>query len=64
MQLNKINPKSITINQLYGIFEVDTKNWIEGILPKIMREYASNSEDTSYKWIVFDGPVDTSINMI
>jgi dynein heavy chain len=36
--MSLINPKSVTIHQLYGVFEVETKNWIEGILSKIMRD--------------------------
>ncbi len=57
---NFINPKSVTIHQLYGIFEVETKNWIEGILSKIMRDQAANLDLNTRKWIIFDGPVDAS----
>lgn len=33
----KLNPKSITGNQLYGLFDNDTKTWTDGVLPNIMR---------------------------
>jgi len=35
---NRINPKSISITQLYGEFEAETKNWIEGIMSKVIRD--------------------------
>jgi ABC-type dipeptide/oligopeptide/nickel transport system ATPase component len=41
---NKLNPKSILSHQLYGLFDMDTKSWTDGILPKIMRELAANGE--------------------
>ena len=56
--VNKINPKSITIYQLYGIFDMDSKCWTDGVLPKILRESSSNSADDTRRWLCLDGPVD------
>jgi len=54
----KLNPKSITSFQLYGLFDPDTKSWTDGVLPIIMRECANDAEIKERKWVIFDGPVD------
>lgn len=35
---NKLNPKSITSDQLYGKLDPDTKSWADGVIAIIMRQ--------------------------
>ncbi|XP_072576883.1 dynein axonemal heavy chain 1 isoform X1 [Vulpes vulpes] len=52
-----LNPKSITMGQLYGEFDLLTHEWTDGIFPSLIRVGAIAS-DTNKKWYMFDGPVD------
>ncbi|CAK1542459.1 unnamed protein product [Leptosia nina] len=52
-----VNPKSITMGQLYGEFDLNTHEWTDGILSSLVRAGIA-VEDTDKRWYVFDGPVD------
>ncbi|CAD8087288.1 unnamed protein product [Paramecium sonneborni] len=51
-QINKINPKTLQIDQLFGKLDRNTKQFYDGVIPIIFRQQIN-------QFIVFDGPVDT-----
>lgn len=54
-----INPKSISMGQLYGQIDFITKEWCEGVLAKVFLEMvAATTTQQSRGWIIFDGIID------
>ncbi|KAM6949562.1 LOW QUALITY PROTEIN: dynein axonemal heavy chain 2 [Aplochiton taeniatus] len=53
-----LNPKAVSLGELYGEYDLSTNEWTDGVLSSIMRG-ACADEKPDEKWIVFDGPVDT-----
>lgn len=58
LKFQVINPKAITTRELYGYIQPSSREWKDGILSTVMRNFAAiqNQHD---KWIVLDGDVDT-----
>nr|XP_022345562.1 dynein heavy chain 2, axonemal-like isoform X2 [Crassostrea virginica] len=53
-----LNPKSLSLGELYGEFDINTNEWTDGVLSSVMRQTCAD-EKPDEKWLVFDGPVDT-----
>eukprot|EP01064_Diplonema_japonicum_P034413 TRINITY_DN7114_c0_g1_i1.p1 TRINITY_DN7114_c0_g1~~TRINITY_DN7114_c0_g1_i1.p1 ORF type:complete len:4107 (+),score=1152.60 TRINITY_DN7114_c0_g1_i1:350-12322(+) len=56
-----LNPKSISMGELYGSVDPNTNEWQDGILPIVVKMNRADADAGSkdHEWIVFDGPVDT-----
>jgi len=53
-----MNPKAITLQQLYGSFDPISQDFTDGVLAHIFRKCAYQNVGSSRRWIIFDGPVD------
>lgn len=59
-----MNPKSISMGQMYGQVDPFTQEWVDGLASSIIRDVNTpkiddNDWDPNEKyWVVFDGPVD------
>jgi dynein heavy chain len=57
-KLYTINPKAVTVIELYGILDPVTRDWTDGLLSNIFREVNRPTEKSERKYILFDGDVD------
>jgi len=53
-----MNPKAITLDQLYGYFDPISMDFTDGILGKHFKTAAYQEVGSARQWIMFDGPVD------
>lgn len=52
-----INPKAITLGELYGEHDDISQEWKDGVLAQKFRDFA-NDASKDRKWLMLDGPVD------
>lgn len=52
-----LNPKSITMDQMYGFVDPQTTEWQDGVLAKLVVECTKDAS-ADLHWVYFDGPVD------
>ncbi|XP_075229380.1 dynein heavy chain at 16F [Lycorma delicatula] len=57
VQTYTINPKSVTMGELYGEVNLMTLEWKDGLLGKFVRIAVQCTEEV-HQWVVCDGPVD------
>lgn len=53
-----LNPKAVTVNELYGVLDPATRDWTDGLLSNIFREVNRPTEKKERKYILYDGDVD------
>ena len=52
-----LNPKGVSRNELYGYVSMATREWKDGLLSQVFRDYA-NEPGFQHQWIVLDGDID------
>ena len=52
-----LNPKSVSMGELYGEVNPLTQDWRDGLGSSLIRAAAEDSTEDR-KWVIFDGPVD------
>src|SRR3569833_2314320 len=56
-KITRMNPKSITGQQMYGVMNTVTGEWVPGVFSQIWKK-CNDKKNKHYSWIVCDGPVD------
>uniref|UniRef100_A0A3Q0RWW0 Uncharacterized protein n=1 Tax=Amphilophus citrinellus TaxID=61819 RepID=A0A3Q0RWW0_AMPCI len=57
-KLYPLNSKAISVIELYGILDPDTRDWTDGVLSNIFREINKPTDKKKRRYILFDGDVD------
>ncbi|XP_036777654.2 dynein axonemal heavy chain 10 [Manis pentadactyla] len=53
-----LNPKAVSVIELYGILDPTTRDWSDGVLSNIFREINKPTDKKEQKYILFDGDLD------
>jgi len=56
-----MNAKAQTVNELYGVLDIVTREWADGMLSNIFRDMTKTlppGKETEKRYVVFDGDVD------
>ncbi|XP_058491324.1 dynein axonemal heavy chain 10 [Solea solea] len=53
-----LNPKAMSVIELYGVLDSDTRDWTDGILSNIFRDINKPTDKEERRYILFDGDVD------
>ncbi|XP_053327864.1 dynein axonemal heavy chain 10 [Spea bombifrons] len=57
-KLYTLNPKAMSVIELYGILDPATRDWTDGVLSNIFREINKPTDKKERRYILFDGDVD------
>lgn len=57
VQAHVLNPKSISLAELYGSYNPVTNEWTDGLASRMIRAAVADACPNMH-WVVFDGPVD------
>ncbi|UYV84103.1 hypothetical protein LAZ67_X001185 [Cordylochernes scorpioides] len=58
-KFSSMNPKAVTVSELYGQINPETREWSDGLISSIFREMNSPSGKDEMRYVIFDGDVDT-----
>ncbi|XP_077418136.1 dynein axonemal heavy chain 10-like isoform X1 [Vanacampus margaritifer] len=57
-KLYPLNPKAVSVIELYGILDPETRDWTDGVLSNIFRDINKPTDKQERRYILFDGDVD------
>lgn len=52
----RMNPKAVSVAQMFGSFDTTTGEWTEGVFASLWRK--ANKDRCHCTWVVLDGPID------
>jgi hypothetical protein len=58
VEMRRINPKGMTIDEMFGFFDEISHEHQEGLFTQEFRHFSVSNENKKKKWILFDGPID------
>jgi len=53
--MQKVNPKSVSLNSLFGSINSLTNEWNDGIIGSIVKDSVENEMKEASRWLVLDG---------